>query len=58
MVIVADILKEKGVNLRLRISELRLPVRWMIYYAAIFAVIIFGAYVSGYQQVDLIYAGF
>ena len=58
VVIVADILKEKGVNLRLRISELRLPVRWMIYYAAIFAVIIFGAYGAGYQVVDLIYAGF
>lgn len=34
------------------------PVRWAVYYALIFGVVIFGAYGIGYQQVDLIYAGF
>ncbi len=40
------------------ITTFRLPVRWAVYYALILAVVIFGAYGIGYQQVDLIYAGF
>lgn len=40
------------------IQKLCLPARWAIYYALILAVIFAGAYGVGYQQVDLIYAGF
>ena len=58
IVLAADILKEKGICLRKKIALQKLPVRWCIYYAAIFMVIIFGAYGAGYQPVDLIYAGF
>lgn len=51
-------LKEKQVDIYGKIDGFRTPVRWALYYAVIFAVIIFGAYGTGYQKVDLIYAGF
>ena len=40
------------------LKEMKLPVRWILYYGLIFAVLLLGAYGTGYQQVDLIYAGF
>lgn len=51
-------LKERGMNVGEKLAESRLPVRWTLSYALIFAVIILGAYGAGYQAVDLIYAGF
>ena len=35
-----------------------LPVRWGIWYTAILAVVIFGAYGIGYSIVEMIYAGY
>lgn len=51
-------LKEKNVIIGERLSNLKLPVRWCVYYSLILAVIIFGAYGEGYLPVELIYAGF
>lgn len=51
-------LKEKEVDIYGKIDGYKTPARWALYYAVIFAVIIFGAYGTGYQKVDLIYAGF
>ena len=51
-------IKERGVCVRERLSECRVPVRWCAYYALLVAVVIFAAYGDGYQAVDLIYAGF
>ena len=57
VVAVVGIIKEKNL-LEEGMGKLQLPVRWAIYYALILAIIIFGAYGIGYQQVDMIYAGF
>lgn len=55
---IVGILKERNLLKDYGIKEYRTPVRWALYYSLILAVIIFGAYGVGYQQVDLIYAGF
>lgn len=57
-VAIVGMIKERGISVRERLGESRIPVRWCAYYALILAVIIFGAYGDGYQKVDLIYAGF
>ena len=57
-VFIIGFLREKNIVGLTKLQSCSLPVRWGIYYCLIFAVIIFGAYGTGYQQVDLIYAGF
>ena len=44
IVLVVDILHEKNIQIRKAISGWALPARWVFWYAAIFIVIIFGAY--------------
>lgn len=58
VVAAAESIKEKKLPGSEGVQKQRLPVRWAVYYALILAVVIFGAYGTGYQQVDLIYAGF
>lgn len=55
---IIGILKEKGINIREKIAEKKIFVRWIIYYALILSVITFGAYGPGYAPVDPIYADF
>lgn len=51
--------KEKNkTGLSEKVERLPLPGRWLVYYSLLLAVVILGAYGEGYQQVDLIYAGF
>lgn len=52
------ILKERKMLDADRLMEWYTPARWAVYYGLILAVVILGAYGVGYQQVDLIYAGF
>ncbi len=58
VVFLYDLMTERGFSIRECMSRQKTPVRWACYYALIFAVIIFGAYGTGYSTVDLIYAGF
>ncbi|MGN0362277.1 MAG: MBOAT family O-acyltransferase [Bilifractor sp.] len=58
VVFIADVLHEKGISFKACLARRPFIVRWAALYALIFGIIIFGAYGSGYQKVDLIYAGF
>ena len=49
---------EKGVKIREWIAAWPLPIRWLIYYGAIFAVLVFGAYGPGYIASDFVYMRF
>lgn len=58
VVTAVDAVSEKKGSAGICLKNQKFVVRWSLYYALIFGVVIFGAYGSGYQQVDLIYAGF
>ena len=50
--------QEKGVNVRQWIADRPLVIRWFIYYAAIFIVLIFGAYGVGYDASSFVYMAY
>lgn len=58
IVFVVSILQEKGWSLRERIAGQNIALRWSVYFALILAVVIFGAYGTGYDQVAFIYGQF
>ncbi len=58
IVLLVSILGERGVDLRQRLAEKPLALRWGVYYTALLAVIFFGAYGTGYIPVDPMYAAF
>ena len=58
IVFVVSLLKEKSINVRGEIAKKHILVRWLVYYAIIMFIIIFGAYGRGYTPVDPIYANF
>ena len=58
VVAIVGIVKEKNLLGDNGLMKLPVPVRWSVYYGLILAVLILGAYGTGYQQVDMIYAGF
>ncbi|MBO5550581.1 MAG: MBOAT family protein, partial [Lachnospiraceae bacterium] len=57
-VITVEVLKEAGVAIGERLKSLPAPVRFGFWYVCIFVVIILGAYGTGYDAADLIYAQF
>ncbi len=58
IVLVVGILRERGVAIREEIGKKNIVVRWVLYYALIFFIIIFGAYGTGYYPVEPMYASF
>ena len=58
IVFAVSLLKENNINVRGEIAKRHILVRWLVYYAIIMFIIIFGAYGRGYTPVDPIYANF
>ncbi len=58
VVLVVSIYREKKISVRDKIKEKLIALRWCIYYALIFTILIFGAYGTGYEPVAPIYADF
>ena len=57
VLLIVSILQEKG-SLREQIAKQNLVFRWVIWYALIFSILIFGMYGPGYNPADFIYRGF
>lgn len=53
-----EIAQEKGLSIFQKIHQQKLGIRFIIFYAVIMYIIIFGAYGKGYVPVDPIYANF
>lgn len=58
IIFAVGVLQEKQIPIRQKISEMKFPIKFIIYMAAIFVIIIFGAYGENYGVQDLIYANF
>ncbi|MCM1111936.1 MAG: hypothetical protein NC399_01640 [Muribaculum sp.] len=58
LIVIVDILQERGIRLRETIAKQNIVVRWAIYFAAVFAVLILGQYGPGYDAASFVYQGF
>ncbi len=58
VVAAVETMKEAGISIRAKIESLPIVLRFAFWYGCIFFVIIFGAYGTGYDAMDLLYAQF
>lgn len=58
IMLIVSIMKEKGIQIREKIAEQNIVLRWGIYYLALFSVIIFGIYGPGYEASSFVYMNF
>ena len=58
IILIVGILKEKNINIREKIAEKPIVIRWIIYYLLMFYFLTFGAYGGEYIPIDPIYANF
>ena len=56
--LIVSILKERGVSVRQGVASFVLPLRWLIYLALLFAVVLFGIYGPGYDARAFVYMDF
>lgn len=57
-IFIVDYLKTKKINMIDCLLEQQLVFRWMVYFAIIFIIIVYGAYGDGYEQTQFIYFQF
>lgn len=53
-----DFMQERGIKIREMIAGQNIMIRWTVYYAAVFTLIIFGMYGPGYDAASFIYQQF
>lgn len=58
VILIVDIVHERGIHIRDRIAVWNPFARWAFLYAVILVVIVFGAYGEGYLPIDPMYAAF
>lgn len=58
ILLIVSVLKENGISIRERIADMNIVVRWFIYIAAFYAVVLFGIYGPGYDASAFVYMGF
>lgn len=58
LMLFVDIMHEKGIHIRERISGQPLLIRWVIYYSLIFTIIIFGMYGPSFDASGFVYGAF
>lgn len=58
LVFAVGLMKEKGISPREWLAERHICVRWAVLFTMIMAIVIFGAYGTGYIPIDPIYANF
>ena len=58
IIIGVDIAHEKGIKIRQAIAEQGIIFRWIIYYTAVFSILIFGIYGAEYDSAAFIYQNF
>ena len=51
-------LQEKGIHIRETVANWPLPIRWSVYYGAVFAVLIFGIYGAGISASSFVYMNY
>ena len=58
VLLAVDLTQERGVHIRETIAKQNIVLRWCVYFAAVFTLIIFGMYGPGYNAADFVYMRF